>query len=1190
MDNPATGPSFELDAAYSPPPLMGTAAEEGYQHELSAHSPQAHLSKGVELIVRGLDRSSPYSAVQHLQRLLDDISKWSKLPNLGVMQPMREAAPTHSLDYAIVTFQGEYKANPRPDYMLAIGEMIRNVGRGISVGWNIAPGYDKKRVAWFRDDHGIGVGELKRGVESILRSHHYDFQVCTVNAATSPPRVTLQFIDKDHIDRLMRQPPVVKGHTVVPRIPRFVEPVYALEVAVVGVATYNDPQMIIDRYLQAKYGHLAKSTLIWSSRLTLEDVVYCVVLETPELTEKFVRDPFSAFEGLDIQPSKPEYLYILNQRGFPTQWQRTSGPPSAPDLHTQTQLDGLRSKQDSFQGTLTALASQQQDMFQGFLTAQREMGNMFGNMITNFSYQTQLSSAQAKLTALQLTHNATHMMARLSNSDEFAAEMREYSDGVWRRLQDSEHRVSVARSNLASSQVQGNPAHIPAVTFVHEGTSVTNPTPGNGPATATAQIQDAPGPEHPPNPQSQPVMPFAPPGLTLPPGPSSSSEPSPSAPAVSSPAPAPQTKPKRKASTKEVQSRSSEGGPKRSRVRSDEHEQMDVDDERPQVHSQCASYVRLFHHPSGLGRAANAGVEVFRLFLGWGPPVLLVALLSMLPLRAMLPVWFPPLCLSFHMCLACICISLRPSAPTLSQISRPFILLTLALFLLRPVLVVTPLRATAPSNFRMMAANINGFASPVKLNAIRGVIQREVPHVFVLGETKSSTPVSGDFSAPDYQLLDAPGVSTGSRHRGKWGLLVRVKQSALTVSRFFTPPHLLGRVLVCDLLLPDSYGRTVQHRVITLYAPWDPGGNEPDNPESFWTAVSHLCLEAPFGFSLIGDFNAVFSSEESLSASPSSPSSLNQSTYTRFLHRTGTIDAWSSRPDRSWQHDWTFKSFSATPGHHAIIDRFAVSPAGVLTSFVQTITDFIPGTDHRPVLASAVLVPRENPRQPIVPPPMPASDFSPRAYYPRRTERYRTSEFTRTVDQRLDDGFSEVLTAELHSDNDFARLYHTYGQILQDAADQHFQRPPRPSRVASAIVNPTIRLILRGIHQLNRLISAMKRGAPWPQERWVQSFLHAYYAQLDEDRLIFSPECFMTFLRQLRKQLNQCRFHEEKQEAQLRSDRHHMARVQNLLHGGSAKPFFPPSFSPLPLALSSTADDSLEGLVTGPRCIRDTTV
>ncbi|KAF5373304.1 hypothetical protein D9615_007407 [Tricholomella constricta] len=72
--------------------------------------------------------------------------------------------------------------------------------------------------------------------------------------------------------------------------------------------------------------------------------------------------------------------------------------------------------------------------------------------------------------------------------------------------------------------------------------------------------------------------------------------------------------------------------------------------------------------------------------------------------------------------------------------------------------------------------------------------------------------------------------------------------------------------------------------------------------------------------------------------------------------------------------------------------------------------------------------------------------------------------------------------------------------------------------------------------------------------------------------------------------LNQCRYHEEKQETQLRSDRRHMGRVQGLLHGGSAKPFFPPSFSPLPLALSSTADDSLDDLVTGPQRIRETTV
>ncbi|KAF5376983.1 hypothetical protein D9615_007346 [Tricholomella constricta] len=352
-----------------------------------------------------------------------------------------------------------------------------------------------------------------------------------------------------------------------------------------------------------------------------------------------------------------------------------------------------------------------------------------------------------------------------------------------------------------------------------------------------------------------------------------------------------------------------------------------------------------------------------------------------------------------------------------------------------PALAVTPPHAAVPSNFRIMAANLNGFASPVKLNAVRGTIMREAPHVFVLGETKSSAPVSGEFSVPEYQLFDAPGVSTGSRHKGKWGLLVGIKQSSLTVARSFTPPHLLGRVLVCDLILPNSCGHTIQHRVIALYAPWDPGGDEPDTPEFFWSAIADLCLESPFGFSLIGDFNAIYNAEESLSPLASSPSMRNQPAYTQFLHRSGAVDAWSSRPDRSCQRDWTFKSFSATTGHHAILDCLVVSQER---------------------LGSTVLVPRDNPRQPLIPPPVPVSDYNPRSYYPRRSERYRTSQFAQTVDQRLDKDILGVAPAEIGGEDDYTRLYHAYSQVLQDAACQHFQRPQRTSPTTPAVTNPTI--------------------------------------------------------------------------------------------------------------------------------------
>ncbi|KAF5385006.1 hypothetical protein D9615_001212 [Tricholomella constricta] len=1193
-------PAFPLDAPYRAPPLMGSAADSSYQHELSASTPQAHLATGVELIVRGLERTSPYSATQHLQRILDQLKQRNPMPSVTVVPPMRDTAPTHALDYAIVTFQGDYRAHPRPDYMSAVREMITTFDGGLTVGWNIAPGYDKKRTAWFRDDSGIGVGELKRGLETIFKSHRYDFQVSTANVSTSPPRVTFQFLNRDHIDVLMRKPPIVKGHSFIPRTPRFIEPVYALEVAVVGVASYNDPQMVIDRYLQAKYGHRASDTLIRSSRLALDDVVYCVVLETPEITEAFVQDPFNAFEGLDPQPSKPEYLYILNQRGFPSQWQRAL-PSAQPDLQIQNQLDTVRKQQSSFQDTLTTLANRQQDMFQGFLDAQREMGTMFRNMISHVSYQSQLSAAQTELATLQLTHSTTHMMSRLLGPDESAAEMRTYAQNVREKMVTSEHNVEVARRNLAAIQVQSNPPLLPTASFIANAEQDLSQMLEDDPPQAQASQSAAPslaedcsGRGSSGNPISQPAAPaptepLYPPGLPHPP---LLRDDSPGSPSASERTPPAAVTNKRKHQNDQTASISSSAVLKRSQVSPVEREFMDVDDEHrpsPQVPSYFLLFFLFFQNFLGLGRLINSGVEVFRLFLGWGPPTrlrydlknVILLMQNHSPLR---PLSFLITPMSLYLLL--LVSPTRPRVPKLFLILLSLLLLGLSL----PAATASiPSHEATPFTFRMLASNLNGFANPVKLSAIRNTVIRESLHFFVFGETKSSVPVSRQFDANGYHLYDAPGISTGPRRRGKWGLLIGVKRNTATVVNAFTPEGFDGRIFICDLLFPCQSGRPVPHRVIALYAPWDPGGTGSDSPPLFWNSVSEFCRSAPFGFSLIGDFNVVYSTEETSSSSPTSPSTQNQESYHAFLNSSEAVDAWSLRPDRSSQHDWTFKSYSAPSSHQAILDRLAVSRVGVLTTHIQTLLDFIPGTDHRPIIGHAVLAPQENPRCPLVPPPVPATTYAPRGFYPRSQEKYRLAEFAASVDSLLQQAHHDPIQG-FSNDDEFEAFYRSFSTILQQAAKTHFRYPSSDTTPRSKITNPTIRLVLRGLHQINRLISSIKRHSLWPAEPWVHAVLDNYHAHIHGSQVQPSDDHFLSFLVQIRRQLQRCRYNEEKQVLQSKSDSRHSSQVLGILRGGSTKPLFPTKFSPLPLALSPTANDSFENLVTGPRQITHTTV
>ena len=194
-----------------------------------------------------------------------------------------------------------------------------------------------------------------------------------------------------------------------------------------------------------------------------------------------------------------------------------------------------------------------------------------------------------------------------------------------------------------------------------------------------------------------------------------------------------------------------------------------------------------------------------------------------------------------------------------------------------------------------------------------------------------------------YTVYEETGVRCTNHHISKWGIIVGVR-SDIQISQPVITSHasLAGRVVAVDIILGTTSGMGFTHRIIGAYALWNPGINDGE----FWTQIAKLCRNSQHSWTLAGDLNATTSSVER----PSGGNDARRQ-YTRFLTETNGYDLWRTQPDRNRERDWTCRARGATSGGN-IIDRVVASHAGFSDGEIHTATkDFIPGTDHRAVIA-----------------------------------------------------------------------------------------------------------------------------------------------------------------------------------------------------------------------------------------------
>ncbi|KAG6817141.1 hypothetical protein H0H93_007458, partial [Arthromyces matolae] len=752
---------FDLNDPVAPPPLMGSVIHEG-GHASSPSALQQQLSAGVELIVRGLDRTQSNSAVTQLQQILRELCNGLDPSDLAVYPPIRDSGSNKALDYAIIGFRGEARKNPRADHMNLLKEKLKEYARdkGIEVDWNISPGYDKARYVWFRDteDGPLGQKKLQKELEKYLEERaRIPFQACTPSGGNM---VRLYLSRKQDVAELLSRDVVIGNSKFRARAPTFIQPIYAMEIGIVGVEDLNDPEALIGEYIEGQYRQMSKTgRVIRSQRLALNDQVYCVVVESTDIATRLLQDPFLIFEGLEPKPSSPQYLYRLNQRGYPNSFQRSK--VGSEQQQVQKNWDSFEQRTNQFlsafnqmENRVTVLAEQQarHDMQINITLQCFLQSSILFNQLENDSRelrQLQWRFDEKKGEA-QRTHNKAEKKAR-------AMELR----NLKRDIEDVKAHSNTVQQRLDAVQSQGFSPLLPATNFLPPPPQL----PQGNPAEATPQFDEEMFEED----EQEPAA-----------GPSNI----PGTSAASNITSAQQLPP-----FDEEMSNENGQNPVQSATGS------------KSLSGSVGMVVRLPHTRTHLGAHYT------------------------------IPSQFHPICI-----LTALFVSISLTAA-----------------------------AVPPYNFNVLSLNMNGFANVAKIDAATRMIQREQPSAFVLQETKSSIPASKQLYLPQYQLFDSPGRSTGHRNQGKWGVIMGIRKNLCTISKVSTPNNLSGRAIVADMLLPTASGTATPHRLIGLYAPWEPGGEEGDAVNTFWTTVIELCLDAPAGFTIIGDLNVVIAAIETSS-------------------------------------------------------------------------------------------------------------------------------------------------------------------------------------------------------------------------------------------------------------------------------------------------------------------------------------
>jgi len=356
---------------------------------------------GIELIVSGLPTNSFSAATDHLNGIIDNLRlAGARIPPLHFSSP----ANVQPLDFVYVSLSGPLRETPRPDILERVRKDLDSV-EGLRALWKVAPGrIDKTRQAYFQVDDDLNPSDIKARIDRILQWNDHHLQGSYIPANSH--RIIYHFLDVNSITALTNTPIIIDNRSYYPRRPRYVQPSYGLEVAVAGVGEFSGVRAVIDNYIERAFATSGSTEpVVRRSRLALDDTVYCVVLSTPEITQRLLagRDDFKPFGDSPIVHDKPQYVYTLNSTSIPLFFSsRTYAPFSSQqsDNVLQRQLDRVNAQSEATAASLKDVVSDVKQLAHGFQEAQTTITKAFTDSTAVYSANNQLTSAQFDVSSL----------------------------------------------------------------------------------------------------------------------------------------------------------------------------------------------------------------------------------------------------------------------------------------------------------------------------------------------------------------------------------------------------------------------------------------------------------------------------------------------------------------------------------------------------------------------------------------------------------------------------------------------------------------------------------------------------------------------------------------------------------------------------------------------------------------------
>ncbi|PPQ73488.1 hypothetical protein CVT24_007817 [Panaeolus cyanescens] len=268
--------------------------------------------------------------------------------------------------------------------------------------------------------------------------------------------------NENDIIKYLSQPVFISNEAYTPRRPRFIQPIYGLEIAINGLRDLPAARSMIDRYIEGKYGANIRDKVVRTSRMELDESVYCVVLISPEISAQFVADPFTLFDESGINVSQPTYLYVLNSHGIPNV--NNSG-----GIRTSSSVDAilptLQHQVDSQSGQIQDIAASLRDVIQNqhyFVeTMDRTVIKMqanFNNTTMILATQNAIALAQSTINNLQNSIQSAQTMLLLAKDEITKNIMAKQIENLNKQLENANQDRKSRDAELVSLQQQTRPA------------------------------------------------------------------------------------------------------------------------------------------------------------------------------------------------------------------------------------------------------------------------------------------------------------------------------------------------------------------------------------------------------------------------------------------------------------------------------------------------------------------------------------------------------------------------------------------------------------------------------------------------------------------------------------------------------------------------------------------------------------